>query len=148
MIELHIPPLEERQEDIIPLVHFFLQKYNQKYAVKKTLDQEAMCFLASCHYAGNVRELKNVVERTVIMSGGDRISLSDVQAAYGCTAPSEVLRVQELPTQTSLKALMAEYEKKILTEYIKQYKSASAVSRVLKTNQSTISRKLHRYQIQ
>lgn len=148
VIELHIPPLEERQEDIIPLVHFFLKKYNKKYEVKKTLDQEAMCFLAACHYAGNVRELKNVVERTVIMSGSDVITLSDVQAAFGCTAPAKVLHVKELPTQTSLKALMAEYEKKVLTEYIKQYKSASAVSRVLKTDQSTISRKLHRYQIE
>ncbi|MBV4415690.1 sigma-54 interaction domain-containing protein [Clostridium tyrobutyricum] len=80
VIPINIPPLRERREAIFPLVHVFLNRYNRKYNRKVKLDKKMMEFLHDYNWPGNIRELKNVVERIVILSEND--SLSEKQFWY------------------------------------------------------------------
>jgi len=75
VIKIHIPPLKERKEDILPLTKFFIKKYSMKYNIKpKTLSEKAISELLSYDWPGNVRELENTIERLVLMTSGDIIN--------------------------------------------------------------------------
>jgi Nif-specific regulatory protein len=74
VVPITIPPLRERQEDIIPLVEHFLRKYGSK--MNKTgveISSEAMKFLLTNPWPGNVRELENSIERALALSGTSRL---------------------------------------------------------------------------
>jgi PAS domain S-box-containing protein len=79
VIPLHIPPLRERREDILPLVrHFLNQTAQEAFLPEITLDQDAEEVLSSYHWPGNIRELSNVLERVLSSLEGSRIRLSDL----------------------------------------------------------------------
>lgn len=153
VIELKVPSLAERKEDIILLINHFLGLSNAKHNTSRTYEKEALHYLTSCNFPGNVRELQNVVERTVIMSSGVIITLADAQMATGYLKP---VTDDPMPIDTlypdiddtkSLKEMVADYEKWVLNEYQKKYKSGAKMAEALKTDQSTISRKLIRHEI-
>jgi DNA-binding NtrC family response regulator len=69
VILIHVPPLKERLEDIPVLVDHFLKEIAAEYGgVVKAIDTKAIEYLQTLQWSGNIRELKNVVERLVIMS--------------------------------------------------------------------------------
>lgn len=73
VVHIHLPPLRERKEDIPLLVNYFLKKYMLgTYPVKK-ISPEAMELLMNYHWPGNIRELQNVIERSIIICPGDTI---------------------------------------------------------------------------
>jgi two-component system nitrogen regulation response regulator NtrX len=79
VIVIKVPSLKDRKEDIILLVDKFLEEIATNYgAKKKTIDQPALKALAQAEWTGNIRELKNVMERLIIMSEGT-IRLDDVK---------------------------------------------------------------------
>jgi transcriptional regulator with GAF, ATPase, and Fis domain len=79
VIVIHVPPLKDRKEDIPLLTEHFLQDIAEDYgAAKKTITPEAMEMLKSYEWTGNIRELRNVIERLVIMSGAE-ITADDVR---------------------------------------------------------------------
>ncbi|MCS6967340.1 MAG: sigma-54 dependent transcriptional regulator [Cytophagales bacterium] len=79
VIVIHVPPLKERKEDIPLLVDYFLQEIAEDYgAAKKSITPEAIAQLQTYEWTGNIRELRNVVERLVIM-GGQQITAEDVR---------------------------------------------------------------------
>jgi len=74
VVKLHIPPLRERKEDILPLFRFFLDRFNEQF--KKSfvrISQEAEERIVSYPWLGNIRELRNTAERIVLMEKGDSI---------------------------------------------------------------------------
>jgi transcriptional regulator with PAS, ATPase and Fis domain len=76
VIPIHIPPLRERREDIPLLVDHFLEKYNRDANRKVTIvPREALDALLAYSWPGNVRELENCIERAVVMSADNRVSL-------------------------------------------------------------------------
>jgi two-component system nitrogen regulation response regulator NtrX len=78
VIHIHVPSLNERREDIPLLVDQFLEDIAEEYGqVKKEIDKNAMDALQKHHWTGNIRELRNVVERLIILSGKS-IVLEDV----------------------------------------------------------------------
>lgn len=78
VINIHVPPLSKRREDTPLLVDYFLNKYCAEQGISlKTIDTEAVELLAQQAWTGNVRELRNVVERLVILSE-DHITVDDV----------------------------------------------------------------------
>jgi DNA-binding NtrC family response regulator len=80
VILIHVPPLNERREDIPNLVQKFLQDIANDYGNKpKVITSDALEYLKTLDWRGNVRELRNVVERLVIMSGQE-ITLEDAKA--------------------------------------------------------------------
>jgi len=82
VVEVRLPPLRERREDISHLVNHFLRAAAQKHGTEpRTLSREAHETLLRCDWPGNVRELENVIERACILSRGPMISLDDLPPA-------------------------------------------------------------------
>jgi len=79
VIPIHVPTLDDRKEDIPELVEFFTQQIceEQGWAVKR-FDKDAIAALQARHWPGNIRELRNVVERLIILSGTE-ISAADIE---------------------------------------------------------------------
>jgi transcriptional regulator with PAS, ATPase and Fis domain len=74
-----LPPLRERQEDVIPLVEYFtLQCCQQMQKASKKISQSAQTLLQDYSWPGNIRELRNVVESAVLVSDGEYITISDL----------------------------------------------------------------------
>ena len=74
IIPIFIPPLRHRKEDILPLVEFFVDRYNFRFRkAVKGITQEARDLLLQYDWPGNVRELKNAVERAMILEDSDYI---------------------------------------------------------------------------
>lgn len=79
VIVIKIPPLRERPEDILPLVHCFLDKYNNIFGTAvRGVEEAALNYLMNHHWPGNVRELENVVERGINFATGDLIKVKDL----------------------------------------------------------------------
>lgn len=151
VIEIRVPSLSKRKDDIPLLIQHFIRLFNAKYSVSKTIQWEALKYLASNQYPGNVRELSNVIERLIVQSTEDIITLKDSYEALGLLKfengeKEDSINLKEMQGE-SLKQIMAKYESRILGEYMKIYKNGVTVAEKLKTDQSTISRKLARYNI-
>lgn len=80
VIPLTMPPLRERVEDIPLMVNHFLQGFSRKRGMALTLSSEAMQCLVNYEFPGNVRELKNIIERASVLSPGPVITLDDLPA--------------------------------------------------------------------
>lgn len=79
VIPIHIPPLRERQEDIIPLANYFLERTSLENKFKqKTLSEDAKNKLLSYGFPGNVRELSNIIERAAVMNRSNEINAKDL----------------------------------------------------------------------
>jgi two-component system NtrC family response regulator len=88
VMQIQVPPLNERMEDLKLLVEHFLEKYRQdENKIGIHLDQEAWKALYNYSWPGNVRELENVIERAVVLNTGGIIRLADL--------PSEISQVEE-----------------------------------------------------
>jgi DNA-binding NtrC family response regulator len=71
---IHIPPLRERHDDIVPLANHFVEKYSRRMKKgEKSLSREAIVILERYHWPGNVRELENTIERSIILTEGKKI---------------------------------------------------------------------------
>ncbi|NNG76980.1 sigma-54-dependent Fis family transcriptional regulator [Acinetobacter sp. ANC 4277] len=82
VMDLVLPPLRERGDDIILLAHHFIQKISQEWGIpQKQLTERARNFLLSQYYPGNVRELRNIIERAITLSDEDKIDLQHLQSA-------------------------------------------------------------------
>jgi DNA-binding NtrC family response regulator len=77
VITIHLPPLRERREDILPLTQHFIRKFNAENNrnISTELDPDVLRALEEYPWPGNVRELENVIERAVVIARGDRITL-------------------------------------------------------------------------
>jgi len=91
-LHIHIPPLRERPDDIDPLLHYFVEDFSKK--INKQLpgmDREVVPALKQYGFPGNVRELKNMAERAVILSKGESLTVHDfpVKAAFSIAITDE-----------------------------------------------------------
>ncbi|WP_235839565.1 sigma-54-dependent transcriptional regulator [Cognaticolwellia mytili] len=88
-VELTLPPLRKRSEDIIPLAEHYLQHYGKKYhKPTKTLSSDAIHALNTYQWPGNIRELRHVIERTTILSATETLMAQDFQLSTA--APQQV----------------------------------------------------------
>ena len=79
VVQIALPDLMERQEDIPLLMHYFLNRFSQRFAKKISgLDQAARDVLLAYSYPGNVRELQNIMERAVALAEADTLTLADL----------------------------------------------------------------------
>ena len=82
IMEIHIPPLRERPEDIPLLVDYFIRRHNPELKKQFTgIEEAALRVLMTLPWKGNVRELDNVIEHTMILAEGERITVKDLPAA-------------------------------------------------------------------
>lgn len=81
IVPLTVPPLRKRRSSIIPTVEYYLNVYNEKYSLSKTLSDEVLKYLYEYSWAGNVRELKNLVERIIITSVKSEVEVENLPSA-------------------------------------------------------------------
>ncbi|TCP25606.1 PAS domain S-box-containing protein [Scopulibacillus darangshiensis] len=159
VIPIHIPPLRERKEDILPLVYHFLHTLNTKYLMKKEFDRGLKEFFYNYNWPGNVRELSNLVERLILMATEDVVTVKHLPAEYGQQEYSEQEYGQPIHDQKEYD-LKGEYEKemtlkeakeiaerKVLIAAVQRYGSTYEIAHKLRTSQTTIVRKLKQYKL-
>lgn len=109
VIEVKIPPLRERKEDIAVLARHFIEKYSKENNRKVTgITDEALALFNSYSWPGNIRELRNVIERAVVLSGLPMISLAEL--------PDKIKNQDSSSGVQTLKDKLDYYEEKIIRE--------------------------------
>lgn len=140
IIPIKIPPLRERSEDIIPLINLFLNKYNEFYNEEKVISPNCKKFLINYSWPGNVRELENIIERLVVTSDDDVIDVKHVEEFIN----NFYTKIDEGKT---FKEKVESYEKKLILEYSKQVSSIKELSILAGINESTLRKKIERYNL-
>ena len=105
-IHIHIPPLRNRKEDIVPLAERFIERYGQKYG--KTglmLSADAAEKLKAHAWEGNIRELQNTIEKSVILCDGDIISPNHIELHISQRPLNESQTLEEMERQTIANAI-------------------------------------------
>lgn len=140
VIELKMPPLRERKEDIIPLTYNFLYKFNHLYGMNKLISEECLEMLTHYSWPGNVRQLENLIERLVITS-------------------DEIIEVKELPkvildeiedssnhfSPESLDDAIDQVKAKVVRQSFEKYGSSRKVANDLKISQTQANNLIRRY---
>ncbi|MFM1653832.1 sigma 54-interacting transcriptional regulator [Brevibacillus sp. B_LB10_24] len=142
VIPIYVPPLRKRKEDILPLVQFFLQHFQEKYRITKEFSRGVKDFFYEYHWPGNVRELSNLVERLILIVPSDVITLEDL--------PEEYREKTAHPgsKSKSLKDVIELTEREILAKAVQKFDTTYKIAKELGTSQPTIVRKLKKYRLQ
>jgi len=146
VFEIKIPPLRERRDDIPVLANHFLKEIAGSLARKiKGFDPEAMRALTAYDWPGNARELRNIVERAVILSEGDMISAGDLPEKVGMKRDPEGAESAD----GTLKSLMNEHEREMIEKALKKHHgNKEAAGRALGIDLATLYRKINKYKIE
>lgn len=139
LITVHLPPLRERKDDIPALAAYFINKQCEANALPPvTLSDDAVKRLRSFSYPGNIRQLKNIVERAVLMSGKSVITAEDI----------------ELPTDTPHSTLLTphstleEQERTAIENAMREYDgNLSKVAEALGLSRGALYRRLEKYNL-
>jgi two-component system, NtrC family, response regulator AtoC len=140
VIPIHLPPLRERSEDIIPLAYYFMKKFCiENNTPIKTLSKCAKTQLLDYHWPGNIRELGNLMERLVVMNPDKTIHSGQLYLEKENI--SHVSKI-EMPIGMSLQEL----EKKMIIETLQQQKeNHKQAAELLGINVRTLKNKLNDY---
>ena len=143
IMEIHIPPLKERPEDIPLLVNCFIERHNPE--LKKNfagIDDDAVRVLMALPWKGNVRELDNVIEHTMILAEGERLTLKDLPAAV-------VASSQGQPAFTfNLRDALRQFEKQHIMRALEQTnQDRREAATVLDISLSSLYRKIEELEI-
>jgi transcriptional regulator with PAS, ATPase and Fis domain len=157
VIPISILPLRERRDEIRPLVEWFLGRFNQEFGEERTIAPPALAVLESYSFAGNVRELRNLIARLVVSARGREIGVDDlpktIRAAAAAPAASAVPPRNGLAGEPrtasgmNLKASFAESERDLLARCAKTCRSAREIARLTGLHHTTVLRKLKKYRI-
>jgi DNA-binding NtrC family response regulator len=158
VINLVLPPLRERKEDIPPLIDYFFNKYcreNEKYldadnCSRLRFEPDAMQILMDHNWPGNVRELENVVERAVVLAGVESVA-ADVLPEHLLTAGGIRIRRDEsghLPPDASLSEIVGDFERRKIIEQLEASNwSQTEAAEALHIPLSTLNQKIKRHGI-
>ncbi len=141
---IRVPALRDRTEDLELFVQNFIRQANKELSKKiKDLSPEVMSIFKAYNWPGNLRELKNIVKRSVLLALGDRIGLDDI--------PFEMRR--DIPlvkkTETHLKAMNEVNEKELIIKTLKEVKyNKSKAAGILNIDRKTLYLKIARYGIE
>ena len=144
VVSIDVPPLRERKEDIPALTRYFIKKFNRKYNLNKEINPEAYRLLSSYDWPGNIRELENILERVMITSNDNIISLRQIMRQLSDIGDNIVVDPKK---SKSLKAEMEKYEKQVIMATMPFCKNTLELSKALGVDRATIDRKLNKHKI-
>ena len=145
VVSLQLPALRERTDCLPYLIRHYIDLFADKHGVKRRLSRHASEALLAHPYPGNVRELRGICERVVVMSESELIQLSDL--------PGDIARRfeknQHLPGNwvegMSLEQILDDMERTVLGQAMAKYCNQSKAAAALSVSQPTIARKLNKY---
>lgn len=146
---IHLPPLRERKEDIPLLIQNFISLMNHSAKNEKTISGTALEMLIHHKWKGNVRELKNVIERLYLYSEDDRITEKDLSClpelfppdSYSIHDYTALLGKRDMPDILNI------FEERLLKESMKQSDSTYSLAKLLGISQATVVRKFQKYNL-
>jgi len=123
-IAVHLPPLRERRDDIVPLANVFLQRFAaQANRVLTGFTPQAVELLTHYHWPGNVRQLQNQIQRAVLMSDGPAVNVTDLsitEVDYHLLGQLKPESGNGPPPDFSLDALVQKVEREAITQMLRQ----------------------------
>ena len=139
-VPLHLPPLRERQDEIVTLAMLFVERYAEKYHRQaKGLSDDAKTLLLNCKWSGNIRELQGCIEKAVIMSDNEIIGKDDLQIC-----DSQLVDVQNKTQSQTLD----DAEEQVIRNAMKKYNgNLSLVAKALNISRPTLYNRLKKYGI-
>lgn len=147
VVPIHVPPLRERRDDVIPMIWHFLEKFNNQFKTNKQIESEALKALERYDWPGNVRELENTIERLIVLTHNDLIKINDLPEYIGSDevlkTPSDII----VPNLMPLKDAVEEVEKQIIMKTLQKYSTTREVASALGVSQPTIVRKMKKYNL-
>ena len=134
---IEVPPLRSRKSDIPPLVSEFLRRFDPSGSTELTA--EALVVLTEMDFPGNVRQLKNIIERAVILCQGRTVSASDLRRLTGHVRSQQ----PESDEIAGLSERLVQHEKEIVVHALKLCQgNISKAARILKIDRANLSRKI------
>jgi len=148
VIPIHLPPLRDRRDDIIPLTEYFLERFCiENHREQKTLAADAKKKLLDYPWPGNIRELANIVERVVVMDFAKEIAAEHLYLDIG--APSSPETIENDPASLPVGISLHELEKRMIIETLQtQKENRTRTAEVLGISIRTLRNKLHEYQVE
>ncbi|HET98174.1 MAG TPA: AAA family ATPase [Desulfurivibrio alkaliphilus] len=149
VINIHLPPLRERREDIVPLISHFIKKY--RAAFKKEIDylpNRIIDRLLQYDWPGNVRELENVIRRAVLLAKDNVITEKELafEQNISCVTEHKEALIEKRMLEQPLKDTLSELEAKILATAVDRYEgNPQVVTRILGLGKTTFYEKMKRY---
>lgn len=137
VLPLRIPPLRERREEIVPLSLGILEEMNAKYGTAKTFSEGVRRHFAAYSWPGNIRELRNVIERLVIVSADTVIEPDEL--------PEHLFRRPPPSAGNSLPVALEALERHMILEAYKACGTTTGVAKALGISQPTAARKIARW---
>ena len=142
VIPINIPPLRERREDIIPLTIKFLKEINEKNGTNKIFSGNVLKMMEQSDWKGNVRELRNTIERYVVLSINQELTMDDLPREDAgtavCTAPS----AEKLPV--CLPEIIQGIEDEYIELAMKKGGSIRKAAKLLDISPTSLFRKVNR----
>ena len=155
VVPIRIPRLGDRPEDIPVLVNHFLGKYGEKFGTSRKISESAMDYLKNLPWPGNIRELENSVQRLIISSKGEDITLMDVmRETHGEIFGGPFMGIdedeetgQEMDREIDLQTAVDEYEKGLIKHACEKYGSTRKAAKAIGISQTQLVRKKKKYGI-
>jgi TyrR family helix-turn-helix protein len=135
--------LRQRREDILLLVKHFLDVYNKKYNYNKQFNLLALDELIQYDWPGNVREIKNLVERLVILTSDEVITCEHLKGLI--RKSNQMPNTNDWDNGLTLDEAIAQVEKRLILKYLIKFRSTRKAAKELGTSQSTVIRRAQKY---
>lgn len=145
VVAIFLPPLRERREDIPPLIDHFLRKYSKKNrrAVPK-VSKEARDLLLQYDYPGNVRELENIMERSMVVSRGDTVTTRDLPFQVREEAKEAKLHLEA--EGKSLNTMLSQIERDLIMKALERHGGVQTkAAQSLGINERVLRYKMQKY---
>nr|WP_325795773.1 sigma 54-interacting transcriptional regulator [Acinetobacter vivianii] len=143
--KLHLDDLKDRISEIEPLTNHYLKFFNHKYQLNRTYSKTVIQMMKQYSWPGNIRELTNFIEQTVVMSLSDQIQPADIPANIFDEPQSLIDVSASQPTERNLKRQVEAFEYGIIAKALTEFKTTQKAAQALGIDQSTLVKKRQRY---
>ena len=143
VLSLNLPSLQERQEDIAPLTHIFIDEFAHKQGIKPpTVNQGVIPYLTHYTWPGNVRQLKNVLYSALAQLTSSQLTVKDI--VLPAIASAQVSWINNIENKT-LDEMTKQFEKEVLKSLYIEYPSSRKLAKRLGVSHTSIANKLRDY---
>jgi two-component system nitrogen regulation response regulator NtrX len=148
VIPFHLPPLRERSKDVLALTNFFLDQIAADLREpRKTLSAETLQVFLSYSWPGNIRQLRNVIERLYILTSGPQVGVEDLPSSLFENSASDPSRTAALGAAT-LKEAKNDFERAYILGKLQEFQwNVSKTAEAIGIERSNLHRKLRAYDI-
>ena len=151
VVQIRVPSLAERKNEIPAFVNYFLQRYGQEYGVMRSMEDEALEYLKEHTWKGNIRELENAVQRIIISAKGENITLLDVIRCLNniemgkLDGDTNAMFEEAIKSNTKLELLVETFEKEMIRRACEMFGSTRKTASAIGISQSQLVRKKKKY---